>query len=123
MWPQPKETLNKCRGQVLQPRFCVQRSPESMKILAESGRFPGGSRGPSTSWLLRFAYQPLRSGRQDGGAEHLIRVSLAGCGKTTARPKMLSSFRDCCDQVESFGCIRCGPKILFQPSRHRLALA
>src|ERR1039458_2293417 len=49
--------------------------------------------------------------------------SLAGCGKTTARPKMLSRFRDCCDQVESFGCIRCGPKILFQPSRHRLAFA
>ena len=47
-----------------------------MKILAESGRFPGGSRDPSTAWLLRFAYQPLRSGRQDGGAEHLIRVSL-----------------------------------------------
>jgi hypothetical protein len=23
--------------------------------------------------------------------------SLAGCGKTTARPKMLSRFRDCCD--------------------------
>ena len=23
--------------------------------------------------------------------------ALAGCGKTTARPKMLSSFRDCCD--------------------------
>src|ERR1019366_8344992 len=75
-WSVLRETLNKSRGQVLQPRFCVQRSPESMKILAESGRFPGGSRGPSTSWLLRFAYQPLRSGRQDGGAEHLIRVYL-----------------------------------------------
>ena len=35
---------------------------------------------------------------------------------------MLSRFGDYVAKGESFGCIGCGLKILFQPSRHRWAL-
>src|SRR6266481_903470 len=43
-----------------------------------------------------------------------LHTRLAGCGKTTARLKMLSEFRDFRDQRGSFGHSRCGRWILLQ---------